>query len=130
MYKKIIIMSEENQTILEKVEKMTRLLDAVLVQVRQTDDLILMQEVKLEIDRVIKDSYTKLDKVREQLAFDILEGENFKEYKNYQIKSTVSNRFTLDTKKLTSYFESEQKVKDLFYTHSETKAQLKIIKIY
>jgi hypothetical protein len=111
------------------IEKLLSMLSMELIRVREDGNLATMHAVKLEIDRIMKTDYTKLEDTIQQAYIEALDGKDEAEINNWLVTYKSIDRFALDSKKLQEYFESqgqsEEEMKNLLYSHSQTKPTLK-----
>lgn len=89
-----------------------------------------LEYLYVEIQRFIKSEYKKLEEARDDLYIQALNGRDEGMINNYIVSYKSSARFALDSIKLKEYFEKElgikeDEMKNLVYSHSETKPSLK-----
>jgi predicted phage-related endonuclease len=110
------------------IEKLLAMLSAELIKVRESGDLKTIEDVYLEIQRLIKTDYAKLEETRTDLYIQALNGEEEGQINNWHVSYKPMERFALDTKKLRSHFDdlSDDEFKNQFYSHSATKPSLKL----
>lgn len=115
----------------QNIEKLLAMLTMEAISVRESQDLVNIENFFLEVQRFIKTEYTKLEEARTQLYIEALNGAEEGEVNGYTVTYKPQERFALDSKKLYDYFSdnlelTENEVKNLLYSHTLTKPSLKL----
>ena len=111
-----------------KVEKLLNMLTAESIKVLETDDLALIEHFYLETERYIKTNHEKIKKQREALYIDQLGDKEEAEINGWIVSYKQTERFALDNTKIRDQYKNltDEEFKNLFYSHSFTKASLKM----
>lgn len=110
----------------QNIEKLLGMLSMELIKVRESGDLAAMHQVKLEIDRIIKTDYAKLEEAMQQGYIDALGDRDEAEINGWLVTYKPLERFALDSDKLKSLYNGdEERMKNELYSHSFTKPSLK-----
>lgn len=111
------------------IEKLLSMLSMELIKIRESGDIAAMHTVKLEIDRLIKTDYKKLEEAMQEGYIEALNGQDEAEINGWLVSYKSGSRFALDMTKVTEFCGGKDALKENFYSHAITKPSLKFTNI-